>query len=66
MVKIVVESGTDGAEIRYTLDGRAPDGSSPLYTGAVPVVYGAVVRAKAFRSGMEESSVSGVQVRPVE
>ena len=38
VVKIVVESGTDGAEIRYTLDGRAPDGSSPLYTGAVPVV----------------------------
>lgn len=66
VVKIVLESETDGAEVRYTLDGRVPDASSLLYTGAVPVVYGAMVKAKAFRTGMEESTTAHIQVRQIE
>ncbi len=65
-VKLILESGTDGAEIRYTLDGRNPDQTSLLYTGAVPVIYGAMVKAKAFLSGMEESSTFEVHVRQIE
>ena len=66
VVKIVLESETNGAEVRYTLDGRAPDEMSLLYTGAVSVVYGARIKAKAFRSGMEESTTAHVQVRQFE
>lgn len=65
-VKLILESGTDGAEIRYTLDGRNPDQSSLLYTGAVPVIYGAMVKARAFLSGMEDSSTFEVHVRQIE
>ncbi len=66
VVKIVLESETDGAEVRYTLDGRAPDAMSLLYTGAVSVVYGASIKAKAFRSGMEESATAHIQIRQFE
>lgn len=66
VVKIILETETAGAEVRYTLDGRIPDQTSPLYTGAVPVVYGAMVKAKAFRSGMEESATAHVQIRQLE
>lgn len=66
LVKVVIESGTEGAEVRYTLDGRLPDQNSQRYTGAIPVVYGARVRARAFRPGMEESAPITVQVRCVE
>jgi hypothetical protein len=66
VVKIVLESETNGAEVRYTLDGRAPDEMSLLYTGAFSVVYGARIKAKAFRSGMEESATAHIQVRQFE
>jgi len=66
VVKVVIDTETGGAEVRYTLDGRVPDQSSERYTGAVSVVYGAIVKAKAFRQGMEESSTTTVQVRRVE
>lgn len=66
VVKVVIESETEGAEVRYTVDGHVPDLSSERYTGAVSVVYGAIVKAKAFRQGMEESSATTVQVRRVE
>ena len=66
VVKVILDSETQGAEVRYTLDGRVPDQSSELYTGAVSIVYGAMVKAKAFRQGMEESSATTIQVRRVE
>ena len=66
VVKIIMESETESAEIRYTLDGRTPDLSSPVYTGSVPVACGALVRLKAFRAGMEESDTAGIQLRRIE
>jgi len=63
MVKVVIDSETEGAEVRYTLDGRVPDLTSERYTGAVSVVYGAMVKARAFRQGMEESATTTVQLR---
>ena len=61
-----MDSETPGAEVRYTLDGRTPDETSTLYTGAVPVVYGAMVKARAFRQGMEDSGTTHVEVRRME
>lgn len=66
VVRVVIDSATEGAEVRYTLDGRTPDQTSSCYTGAVSVVYGAIVKAKAFRRGMEESATTTVQVRRLE
>jgi hypothetical protein len=66
VVKIIIESETEGADVRYTLDGRIPDRGSERYTGAVSVVYGALVKAKAFRRGMEESSTTTIHVRRAE
>jgi hypothetical protein len=39
---------------------------SLLYTGAVSVVYGARIKAKAFRSGMAESATAHIQIRQFE
>lgn len=66
VVRIMLETATPGAEIRYTLDGRDPDAGSPLYTGAVSIVYGARVRARAFHAGMAESRSATVQVQTME
>jgi hypothetical protein len=61
-IRLVLESATPGAEIRYTLDGRVPMIESLLYTGAVSFVHGATVQARAFCRGMEPSTVSAVCV----
>lgn len=65
-VKILLESRTPQAELRYTLDGSEPNRASPLYTGAVSIVYGATVKSKAFRTGMEDSRTSSALVRSLE
>ena len=62
--RLVLESGTAGAEIRYSLDGRDPTLSSPLYTGAVDVVRSATLRIRAFRPGMEPSPSTTLTVVP--
>lgn len=51
---------TPGAEIRYMLDGSEPTSSSPQYTGTIKLeTTGTVtVKARAFKSGMIESSTA--------
>lgn len=66
VVKVIVESPTPGSELRYTLDGRNPDLSSSVYTGAVAVGFGAMVKVRAFRAGMEESDAAGMHLRQME
>ena len=39
----------EGAEIRYTLDGSAPDEESALYTGPIEISSSTVVRAVAYQ-----------------
>lgn len=46
-----MKSATPSVEIRYTLDGREPDASSPLYTGPVTIEASSYIRARAFRPG---------------
>ena len=65
-IRLVIESSTPGAEVRYTLDGREPTVDSLLYTGAVFFVRGATVRARAYGQCLEPSPVSSFQVHQTE
>ena len=46
---------TDGAVIRYTLDGTEPTAESPAYDGPLAVTADTMVRAKAFKDGLRPS-----------
>lgn len=46
---------TEGAVIKYTLDGTEPLGSSLSYVMPIEVERGVIVKSKAFRDGMEPS-----------
>ncbi|WPP50840.1 alkaline phosphatase family protein [Catalinimonas niigatensis] len=56
--EVNMESVSDGAEIRYTLDGSEPDRNSTLYKAPFPLHKSAVVKAKAFLGENEESNTS--------
>ena len=43
--------------VRYTLDSTDPDETSPLYTGPIEVERNTVIRARAFRDGVEASQI---------
>lgn len=52
-------NGTDaGADIRYTLDGTAPDESDPRYENPIRLTGPTIVRARAFKDGYTRSIVS--------
>jgi hypothetical protein len=57
-VDVVLESETNGAGIRYTLDGTDPDESTTLYTAPIRLTANASLRARAFREGYEFSEVT--------
>jgi len=51
-------SATEGAEIRYTLDGSIPDRDSPLYVEPFVITEVTTVRAIAFKEGEYPSEIS--------
>ena len=53
-------SGPDGAEIRYTTDGTAPNAESSLYSEAITLTDTATVKAIAIKNG--ESSEAATKV----
>lgn len=53
--RITMEAGA-GMEVRYTLDGSLPDGSSPLYSGPLEVPPGTVVRSRSFAADAVDGS----------
>ena len=61
---IDLRSRTEGAEIRYTLDGTVPDGNSPLYTAPFKKFGDFVLSAKAFKEGLAESEVMRIHAVP--
>ena len=59
-VQILCE--TPGATIHYTLDGSTPTAASPVYTAPVFVPSNLLVKAIAYKEGMEDSPVVSYQV----
>ncbi|HKX63372.1 MAG TPA: CotH kinase family protein, partial [Verrucomicrobiae bacterium] len=43
--------------VRYTVDGRVPDESSPLYEGPITVGTNVIIKARAFATGQPASGV---------
>jgi hypothetical protein len=58
-INVTIASVTEGATIRYTLDGTDPNASSTLYSTPIPVSESTTIKAKAWKTGMDESSISG-------
>lgn len=54
-VEVRLYTNTEGAEIRYTLDGSEPGPESELYSEPFVLDCSAVIKAKAFMDGMEDS-----------
>lgn len=51
-VQVSLATSTPGVEIRYTLDGKEPDASSPLYTAPIAIDDDCSIRARGFRPGV--------------
>lgn len=52
---VSIDCATSGAAIYYTTDNSTPTKSSTHYSGAITVNANAVIKAKAFKSGMYDS-----------
>ncbi|MBN1243788.1 MAG: chitobiase/beta-hexosaminidase C-terminal domain-containing protein [Spirochaetales bacterium] len=59
---VTLACATEGATIRYTLDGNDPSTVSTVYTEAFQVSVSSTVKARAFKSGMSESAVSSATI----
>jgi hypothetical protein len=55
VVAVTLTCSDVGAEIRYTLDGRSPQRTSLLYGGGLSLTNSAVVKARAFGTGLAGS-----------
>ena len=55
---VTLHTDTSNTDIRYTLDGSEPTGSSLLYSNGFSVSSNTIVKAKAFKSGLNPSSTS--------
>jgi chitinase len=55
---VTITSVTSGAEIRYTTDGTEPTTSSALYSSPLTVNATTTLKAKAFKSGMNNSATA--------
>jgi hypothetical protein len=57
-ISITLETTTSGAAIRYTTDGSIPTAASPLYNVPFTLTNSATVKARAFRTGYNNSAIS--------
>lgn len=55
---VSITSVTAGAEIRYTTNGNEPTSSSTLYQAPLTISSSTTIKAKAFKSGMTNSSTA--------
>ncbi len=58
--EVTVQCGTatEGAEIRYTTDGTEPTKESSLYSGSFVIDHSAIIKLKAFKNGLNPSTVA--------
>ena len=57
-VDVAIATTTDGATIRYTLDGTDPTSVSTEYTAQIHLVTTTTVKARAFKMGMTDSEAA--------
>lgn len=55
---VTLTCSTPGATIRYTTDGTDPTESSPVYSGPIFIDDDTMVKARAWKSGMNPSAVA--------
>ncbi len=55
---VTISCATAGAAIRYTTDGSEPTAASTQYAGPINVAGTTVIKAKAFKTGMDDSTVA--------
>ncbi len=61
--EVCLVTATEGAEIRYTLDGSEPTGQSPLFTTPFTLRETTTIQAKAFKAGYLASRTFTIQAR---
>jgi hypothetical protein len=55
---VTISCATLGATIRYTLDGKAPETTSALYSQPIAIQKSATVKARAYKNGLLASDIS--------
>ena len=55
---VTISCATSGATIRYTTDGSEPNSTSAMYTGQINISGNTIIKAKAFKAGMNDSAVA--------
>ena len=63
-LEVVLKSRTEGAVIRYTLDGTEPDGNSPLYEAPFKTTKDIFISARAYKDGLKPSALMKVHAYP--
>ena len=59
---VTLACGTQGVDIRYTVDGTEPSLSSPLYSGGLSLPASATVKAKAFLGSTSSATATAMFV----
>jgi alpha-tubulin suppressor-like RCC1 family protein len=54
---VTITTTTAGAVMRYTTNNTDPTASSPVYSSAIPIGTNTVLKAQAFRTGWDDSSI---------
>ncbi len=57
-INVAISSSTPGATIHYTTDGSTPSQSSPSYSAPIPVSSSTTIKAIAYASGLDPSTVA--------
>jgi Zn-dependent metalloprotease len=57
-INVTISSATAGATIHYTLDGSEPTELSPSYTTPLNIRTRTILKAKAYKSGLQPSSTT--------
>jgi len=65
-ITVTLGSLTEGAQVRYTLDGNEPTAESTLYSGSIEFTGDAFIRARAFKEGCEPSEETAVKATKAE
>jgi len=60
-IEVKLGCRTDGAVIRYTVDGSEPDAESTVYSEPLVLRESAVITARAYREGMADSPILRVK-----